>query len=184
MTGFLDARGPELLAYARRLVPADLARVVDPQDVVQDTCVEAFRRLREFEPRGPDADRRWLMTIARHLVVNLTVAHRAAKRGGGRRDALAGASAEDLVALLERLAVYERTPSASAVAHEAAARLHAAIDALPADQRLAVRLRHVEALPAAAVAAAMGRSEGAVHMLVARALAALRLALADGEGGG
>lgn len=181
MTRLLAAHRADLTAYARRHVPPDLAREVDAQDVVQDVAIEAFRRLHQFVPKDADADRRWLLTIARNRIINLVAARRADKRGGGWVDRLRDASPDDVVALLEQLAVYERTPSRSAVDRELFARLHVALDLLPADQRLAVRLRYIEGRPAADVAARMGRSEGAVHMLVSRSLVALRDALAERE---
>lgn len=34
-----------VLEYARRRIPPDLGRLIDPEDVVQDVCLEFFRRL-------------------------------------------------------------------------------------------------------------------------------------------
>src|SRR5438105_4618849 len=72
-----------LLAYIKRQMPPSLASLVDPEDVLQDTSIEAFRRMGQFSPQGDDAAIRWLMTIARHHIVYLLRAQHSQKRGGG-----------------------------------------------------------------------------------------------------
>jgi RNA polymerase sigma-70 factor (ECF subfamily) len=57
----------------------------------------------------------------------------------------------------------------------------AALSGLPEDHQEVVRLRVVLALPTADVAAWMGRSEGAVRVLLHRALKSLRAQLTDAE---
>lgn len=59
------------------------------------------------------------------------------------------------------------------------ARLNAALDRLPADQRLAVELRYRHAKPVAEVAAALDCTPPAAAGLIRRGVAALQLALAD-----
>jgi len=111
----LLAHRPRLLEYVLRQMPHKLRSIYDAEDVVQDVCVDACRRMSDFKPGGQDAVARWLMTIARHRIIDVLRARHAAKRGGGR------AAADDhagLVTLVETLAVYRRTPSRSAAAHE------------------------------------------------------------------
>ena len=169
----LRANREHVLAYAGRHIPADLRRAIDPHDVLQDVCLEYFRRTGEVDPRDPDHARRLLLTMARNRIANLLAAHRAAKRGG---------AADRVTELLEQLAVYERTPSRSALAHEVVATVRRSIDRLPPDYARCVRLRHLEQRPVAEVAAMMSRTEGAAHMLIQRALAALRAELLESVG--
>ena len=162
------ANRPHVLAYADRHIPADLRRSIDPHDVLQDVCLEYFRRTGEVDPRDPNHARRLLLTMARNRLANLIEAHRAAKRGGGT---------DHVTELLEQLAVYERTPSRSAIAHDVVAVVRRSIDRLPPDYARCVRLRHIEQRPVSEVAEMMSRTEGAIHMLIQRALAALRTEL-------
>ncbi|HYE17374.1 MAG TPA: sigma-70 family RNA polymerase sigma factor [Tepidisphaeraceae bacterium] len=175
---------PQLTAYVARHLPTDLRAQLDPPDVAQDVYVEAFRHFGDFRPDGnPDAFARWVLTIARHRLINVVAALRAAKRGGGARTLRDGS--EDgggVVRLLEQLAAQRRTPSQSAAAHEDVRRLEQCIADLPEDYRRAVTLRHLEGLAVADVARAMDRTPGAVHMLCSRGLRALRDRLADGPG--
>ena len=75
----------DLFDYIERQMPADLKSVFDPQDIVHDTCFEAFRRIGDFSAGDADSTRRWLKTIARHKLLDLIKSQRRAKRGGGRR---------------------------------------------------------------------------------------------------
>lgn len=174
-----------LLAFIDRLLPADVRTWVDPQDVLHDTCFEAYQRLAEFQARDPDAIYRWLATIARHRLIDLVRAQRRDKRGGGRhRVGLPGPGDSDsVVRLLQELAVHERTPSQSAMRHELRAALEVSVGRLPAPLREAVRLRHMAGLPFKEVAARMDRTERAVQQLCTRALRELRDALSATEYG-
>ena len=168
--------GPLLVAYVGRHLPAWLASVVDPADVVQDVYLEAMRRSTEFQPADADHTRRWLMTIARNRLVDLIRHHGAAKRGG-QVSVVSAAPDASTVGLLAEVAIYDRTPSKSAAAHEIAALIHRSIADLPADYAQVLRLRYLDGLSGKAVAAELSRTEGAVHVLCHRAVEALRLRL-------
>lgn len=162
-----------LLAFVTRLMPPGLRPVLDPQDVVHDTCMEAFRRIGEFKAADPAAVQRWLFTIARHRVIDLVRTHRRIKRGGGRLAVDLGDDA-GVARLLGELAVYERTPSRSAMRHELRLALEQSIGRLAAPLRDAVRLRHMTGLSFKEVAVKMDRTERAVQQLCTRALRELR----------
>ena len=142
--------------------------------MLQDTFFEAWRGIGTFRFGGEgDSFYRWLVTIARHQMIDLVRAQKAAKRGGGRGAAGltgAGGETEPVAVVLEQLAVYRRTPSRSAAAHELFAAVEQAVARLPVDQGQAVRLRHLDRLAVAEVAARMNRSEASVQQLCHRAL--------------
>jgi RNA polymerase sigma-70 factor (ECF subfamily) len=166
-----------LLAYIRRNLPSSIATAFDPEDVLQDMCVEAVRRISDFKPKGPDAIVRWLMTIARNRMVSLVREVQAQKRGGGipRQHEADGDSEFDAVTgLLRAIAVYGRTPSRSAIAHELVFVIHRVLEQLSEDQRQAIQLRHIEGLAAKDAAVRMNRTEGAFHLLCNRGLKELR----------
>jgi RNA polymerase sigma factor (sigma-70 family) len=166
-----------LLAYLGRQIPPDLRRLVEPEDVFQGVCFRASCQTNRVAiPDDPDEGLRWLMTIARNLLIDRVRELRAQKRGGKRlvEDEIRHGS---MVLMLEELAAYRRTPSASAAAHEFLDILERALVNLPADQGRAVRHRYVEGLSLAETAARMERSEDSVQKLAARGLAALRVLL-------
>jgi len=162
-------------------LPADLQGSVSAEDIVQETFVVAFQRIGSFNPQDHERFYSWLAVIARNRLMDAIKAHRADKRGGGRVVAATAPSTgdEEVVLLLEMLAAHSRTPSRSAANHEAAQAIQQALDEVSEDYAKALRMRYLEGLPVAEVAARMNRSEGAIHMLCHRGLEALRQVLGD-----
>jgi RNA polymerase sigma-70 factor, ECF subfamily len=166
-----------LLSYIRRRFPQKLSGVLEPQDILQDTWLRAACGISKFEPADDSSFHVWLTTIARNLMSD-HLRYRSASKRTGQQIALRDAdSPDDIVPLLEELAVYHRTPSRSAISHELIASLENAISQLPKDQAEAIRLRYLERQSIKDVACAMERSEGSVLMLCNRALKSLQLLL-------
>lgn len=177
---FLLKHRSVLLRYLERHIPQSLRRHIEPQDVFQDVCFEVFRRMGTFTTNDPRMAVRWLLRIARNRVIDLARAHNSAKRGGGLQVQLTMNESSDddsVVKLLEELAVYERTPSQSAIHHELLRQLERSLERLPDDYRTALRHRYIEGLPVDVTAARMNRTCGAVSMLCNRGLKALRMEL-------
>ena len=171
----IHAHRQTLLGYLARQIPQDLKRLIEPEDIFQGVCFRASSQLNGMNaPGDPDEALRWLMTITRHFLVDRVREMRSQKRGGGRL------SDEEIrngsvVAMLEDLAVYHRTPSASAAAHELMDVLERSLLKLSADQQYAVRLRYLEGLSLSEAAVRMRRSEDSVRKLSMRGLSTLRL---------
>jgi RNA polymerase sigma-70 factor (ECF subfamily) len=163
-----------LLAYVQAHFPADLPGVFEPRDVLQDIWLKAFRAISEFRPDGPDPVYRWLVTIARNLILDRVKYVRTAKRKSRPLPAERTDDSASIIRLIEEMAVYRRTPSKSAASHELIAALDSAIERLPRDQARAMRLRHLEGLEIREIALRMNRTEGSVSMLCNRALKSLR----------
>lgn len=165
----------EILGYVKSRMPAAIAAHYDPDDVLQDVCFEACRRIGEFSSKQIESFVPWLLKIARHQMITLVRQVRSQKRGRDwrRRDA-GDDEVGEVIRLLESLAVFYRTPSASAMAHEVALAVQRSIDRLPPDHNRAIRLRHIEGMSAKDAAAKMNRTEGAFHLLCNRGLKRLR----------
>jgi RNA polymerase sigma-70 factor (ECF subfamily) len=69
MRELYDAHAGVLLGYVRRLVGGDQARA---EDVVQETLLRAWRHPEALDPNraGGTSVRAWLLTVARHLVID------------------------------------------------------------------------------------------------------------------
>jgi RNA polymerase sigma-70 factor (ECF subfamily) len=159
---------PRVLTYIQRHFPPELKRLLEPQDILQDTLFQAARAMTAFQPEGEDCVYRWLVTIARARMLKMVAARRTLKRGGGQT------RGDSVAILMAELAIDELTPSRVMAGEELARTIEQCIRNLPTDYAEVVRLRHVDALPVADVAARMGRTEHAVHMLWNRAMKALR----------
>jgi len=166
-----------LRARMERRLPPVLRGRFTAEDLVQETFLRAFRHIQHFRPDGPDSFYRWLATIAEHRMNDLIREQCAQKRGAGRQGLEDGPQDDSGVRLLEVIAEYTRTPSRSAAGHEAIAALWRAWTEIEPDYREALQLRYIEALPVAEVAARMGRTDRAIHMLCYRGLRQLRTLL-------
>jgi RNA polymerase sigma-70 factor (ECF subfamily) len=133
----------------------------EAEDVTERTFMLALSGLSSFEERADPADgdastfRIWLFRIARNAVAN----HR---RSARRRPV---APLEAAAGLADPFDVSH----AAAVRDEARAAWEA-VGRLPDDRRRAIVLRFVEEMSAAEIAGVLGRTEGAVRVLLHRAL--------------
>ena len=149
-----------LLALIRLRLSPELAASLAPEDLLQETLLEAARKVGAFEPQGPAAFYRWLVGIARFKIAEAERARRALKR------ALVGELHDDP-------AESQTSPSGRAQRDERDGRLRHAVAALPPRQADAVRLRYLEARSLAETAAELQCTEAAVKALVSRGLSEL-----------
>lgn len=180
LSELLARHGPPLAARIAAGIGAKWRSVLDADDVMQVTYVEAFLHIRDFVPRGPGAFAAWLRRIAENNLRDAIASLSAAKRPPPERRIQTGARDESAAVLLENLGVTLTTPSLHLGRSEARSALEAAIERLPSDYARVITLYDLEALPAEEVAARLERSQGAVFMLRARALDRLRDALGTG----
>lgn len=187
VAGDRDARESLLLrnfdrlnAEISRRIPDDIRGTISAEDVAQEAFIVAFQRIGSLQAQGIEAFFGWLAQIAENRLMDAAKALRAAKRGGGwGRISDADSEAADVVPVLEMFATHSKTPSRSAAAHEAVAAMEAALNTLDPDYRAVLRMRYIDGLPATECAQRLQRSEGAVHMLLSRALLALRAKLGE-----
>lgn len=176
----LSACTDALIAAVAPDVPERHQALISAEDVVQQTFVDVFSNARRFVPEGEDAFFRYLRTIARNNLIEAIRALDTAKRGGRHRRATCdGQEAElDLLHVLAPAAT-SLGPLPSAAQREAVKAVRAAVAALPEPWRLAVELYDLEHRDITEVAAILGRSPGAVHLLRNRAFARLRPPLVE-----
>ncbi len=174
-------REPLRRMIGSRLDPA-LGRRADASDVVQETMIEASRRLAAYlrEPALPF--HLWLRQIARDRLVDAHRRHRAAGVRSLDRErsltlpAFADRSSIELAAQLRDPGM---TPAASAMRRELERRFREVLSGLDEDDREILLLRHFEAMTNGEAARALGLSEPAAGMRHLRALRRLRAALGD-----
>lgn len=170
LTELLHEHAPRLRALLS--IDKRWQSVLDADDVLQVTYLEAFLKIGSFVPGGPNAFIGWLRRIAENNLRDAIKGLDAAKRPPPNLQANAADSSA--VALFELLGVTSATPSRAAAAAEIERALATALDALPPDYACVVRLYDIEGRPIADVASQLERSAGAVHMLRARAHDQLR----------
>lgn len=157
-----------LLALIRLRMGSTLRAQLESRDVLQTTLLKAFERLEQFEGESGTTLMAWLARIAENEIRDLADHHHRQRRDARRVVPLEAAGP---------LASRVRSAFSQVALDEEAARLERAIESLDEPQREVVMLRKFEELSFKEIAARMGRSEDACRMLLARAMAALTLAL-------
>jgi RNA polymerase sigma-70 factor (ECF subfamily) len=154
---------------------------IDPADVLQETCVDALRRLPDYlrEPTMPFF--LWLRFLAGQKLLELHRHHLGAQRRAAGREVALGAQSRpeaSSAALAEQLVGRLTSPSEAAMRRERQARLEAALERMDAADREVLTLRHFEQLTNAETAAELGLTEAAASKRYLRAMKRLKEALA------
>jgi len=143
----------------------------EAEDAAERTFLAALRNLARFEERARPADgdgastfRVWLFQIARNAVAER-------KRRQRRRPEAPLEAATTVADALDLEATAIRNDATSAAVD--------AITRLPGDRRRAIILRFVDEMTTREIAGVLGRSEGAVRVLIHRGLRSLARELDD-----
>ncbi len=156
--------------HAEAILAFLVRRTWDPEvavDILAETFAVALEGRRRFRGHDDEAARAWLYGIARHHLADHF------RRSGAQRRALARLG-------IERRPLtdveYERIEELAG-SSELRARVAEELDALPVDQREAVRLRVVEEQGYETLASTLDISQDTARARVSRGLQALRAAI-------
>lgn len=165
LTALLHEHGAQVRGALDRAYRGRLAGQADLDDVMQITYLEAYLGIQNFVPGAPNGFRRWLQRIGENNVRDAIRRSDGARRSAGAPSPACG---EWGCAVLELLAA-SGTPSRTAAKDEVQRLLETAIERLPEDYGRVLRLHDLEGHSGPEVARLIGRSHGAVKMLLARA---------------
>lgn len=168
---------PDLRRFiAFRLDPRIRARL-DPSDIVQETHLEAYRRMADFLARRPMPFRVWLRKTAYERLLKIRRYHvDAARRAVGRELGLADRSS---VLLAGSLLPGGSSPSQRLARSELVRRVRQALAELSEADRELLLMRNVEELPYRDIACILELDPAAVRKRYGRALLRLRKLLLD-----
>ena len=179
---FLAENRDRVLRFVMGKMSDALRRKVEAEDILQETFSHCARAFLGMDPSNLDP-LAWLYQVAERRTID---AHRhyfgAQKRDAGREVALgAGRSTATSPALIDMLIASFTSPSQAFARGQREQQLLDAMAQLPDDQREALRLRYVADLPTKEIAERIGKSDGAIRVMLTRSLKRLAHLLDETE---
>lgn len=161
---------PRLRAFVRLRAGPALRAHEESSDLVQSVCREVLVHAEQFRFPSESAFRNWLFAQALRKIGKRARLHRAAKRAAAKVEPLASdSSSQDERSIADCYASFT-TPSNALEAREQLERVEAAFDQLTDEQREVVTLAYLVGLSRGEIGVQLGKSEGAVRVILHRAL--------------
>ena len=150
-------------------IPRSLRSLFDIDDVLQQSCVDAFRAISNVHLEDQRAFSAWFETIARRNLIDTVRSLRSLKRGGTRQALTVHNLTKSLSDLLGQLFAHSVTASRQAMTSESIGRLRLAIAKLPEHYRAVVEQYDLQQQTIEQVAQTLGKTVGATFMIRSRA---------------
>jgi RNA polymerase sigma-70 factor, ECF subfamily len=168
-----------LSLLARLQLAPHLRAKLDPSDVIQETMLDAYRKIEQFQGGQSTQFAAWLRTIlARNLAMNVRKFARPG-RDIHMENSLQAALDNSSACLENWLGDKQPSPEQLAERNERALQLAKSLAQLPEEQRLAIEMKHLEGLSIAEISRLMKRSENSVAGLLRRGVQKMRELLAN-----
>lgn len=151
----------------------DLIDKVDLSGIIQTTMLEAFQHTAGV-PGDEQEQRIWLRRLFLNNLLDSLRKLRTQKRDIGSEVPLDRSIGNSASRLQAWLASEESTPSVKAMRSEQADLLLQAVSELPAAQRQAIQLHHLQSLSLEEISCRMERPKGAIAALIYRGIQSLR----------
>lgn len=171
---FLRLKQGPLLSFIERNLGPHMRSRMEAEDLFQETALSAVRALENADLNGREPFN-WLCQLAEERIIDKAREVEAAKRDprrevSGHQPATPETSAE----LIDLLVATMTSVTKAAVRNERQARLQAAISLLPVQTQQVLRQRYVEGLATREIADQLGKTDGAVRVLLSRTLQQLQ----------
>ncbi len=153
-----------LLVVIEHRMNAGLKRRVTPEDIWQETLLQAWRDRKRCEWRGIKSFRSWLLTIIDNRIRDTVAREGAAKRGGGTvTSPFSSLQSSRSSASAFPAGIASTTPSRIAMFQEQAKTIRVVLDSLPDELRDVVRMRLLEQHSIEGIAERLGIGASAVR---------------------
>lgn len=182
LTRLLEMLGPQVRARIAAKISPSMRTVVDEDDVMQVTYLEAVLRLDSFSDGGSRGFLAWLTRLAENNLIDAVRAMESSKRPDPRKrvEVRRPSYDESCDQLVNLLGATTSGPSVAFARGEAAKLLEEALGKLPPAYEQVIRLYDLQGRTPAEVAQELGKTHGAMYMLRARAHDRLREVLGSG----
>ena len=179
--GVFDQLFEQYRGYLRRVIgirfDSRLAPRVDVSDVIQETQLQAARRIKEYLDRRPMPFRLWLRKTAHECLLKTVKRHLAAEKRSVKREA--NLPQRSSLQLARKLLDRGTTPSERANRGELAERVRHAVAKLPKTDREVVLMLDIEGLSSKEAAYILDLDPSTVNRRHGRALVRLQRALVE-----
>lgn len=171
---YIARHAPQLTAFIEKRMSDGLRRKVEAADILQDLTASALHSVGEVE-LGDREPFSWLCQQAERRIID---AHRhhfgAQKRAAGREVYIDAPNGGYGGGIADLLAASLTSPSGAFSQQQKEFHMAQALAELPEDNREALRMRYVEGLPSKEIAQRLGRTDGAIRVLLTRSLQKLQ----------
>ncbi len=171
MSEFLELKKGAVTGYINRQLGTGLRKKVEADDIFQEVAIEALKRVDSAfdDPFG------WLCRIGDQKIID---AYRkffgASKRDARREISADGPAAANEQGIANMLVASFTSPSAVFSREHKNLQMLQALEHLPEENREALRLRYFDGLGSKEIAEKLGKSNGAVRVMLSRSLARLQ----------
>jgi RNA polymerase sigma-70 factor (subfamily 1) len=172
---FIEAERLKVLAYIDRNLGPALRRKLEPEDILQEVTLTAMASPAQFDVPGRDAFK-LLCQLAEQRIIDAHRHHVSAQKRSAAREVSAGAAGGDTDAFgfINLLVASITSPSQAFSRNQKEFHLQQAVASLSEEQRKAIHLRYLEGWPTKEIAEHLGKTDGAVRVLLTRTLARLQ----------
>lgn len=185
LAAFIETHRTQILAFVQRSLGPALKARIEADDIVQEVVVSAISSPEQFQVEGRDPFR-LLCQLCEQRIID---AHRrhvtSQKRSSAREVSLqtpagrAASGSGDEQAFADLLIASITSPSAAFSRHQKEFQLQQALAELPLEQRTALRLRFVDGMATKDIAEQLGKSDGAIRVMLSRTISLLQEQLAS-----
>jgi len=168
--------GGRIFVYVASRMKAPLRRLMEPEDLLQEVYVEAYKSFPTFVDQGPGSFARWMVGIAANVVNQAYKHHFEVKQRDARRQVTLGPEREDPAG---NVPTPDPTPSRIVARNEQVRKLAEALASLDEEDREVILLRVFEGLHIEEVARRVSQPRTTVAYRLARGLSRLEARVPD-----
>ena len=171
LADLIELQRAQLRAYVEKHMSAALRQKVDPEDILQEAVISCLNSLDDVELADRDPFS-WMCQVAQRRIIDAGRKYMGAQKRSANREVplQARGSGDDQGGLIDLLVASITTPSQAFSRDARELKLLAALEKLDETAQNALRLRYVEGEPTKKIAEQIGKTDGAVRVLLTRSL--------------
>ncbi len=177
---YIEQQRLPLLSVIRRKMSGGLLNKVEPDDILQEVSTSAVLSIADvdFKDRDPFV---WLCYLIDRRVVDAHRRFNAQKRAAQQEVRMQTPDASQGGGVIDMLVASITSPSMAFSRKQKESRLWQALRSLPEDQQQALTMRYVQNLSSKDIAKQLGKSDGAIRVMLTRSTKKLEQIMSEGS---